>query len=336
MPSISMEVPMGAWLIRAGRREQWCLANGVAGGGFPEVEDLTKATTRDAVHAAVVTAYPAVTTHRQIGLSAQLHALRNRVVPGDLVALPLKARGHLALGRVAGAYAHVETETGAPGHVVRVEWQRTDLARAAVHPYLLHCLNTLVTVGELARPDAASRLEHLMESGTDPGPRTLDEPTQAVDLLDATTDRIRAHVAEAFPGPALAALVAEVLTAEGFACSPATNGLDLVAGHGPLGLDAPRLVVQVKPGTEPAGSGVVSQLLGLRSGLQADQALLVAWGGLSRQARTMADAQRFVLRVWDAPAFLDALLHAYPRLPAEVRSRMPLRQTWVLLEDPAS
>lgn len=41
-----------AWLIRAGRsgeREHWALRNGLSGGGFIEVGDLTHAGTREDV-----------------------------------------------------------------------------------------------------------------------------------------------------------------------------------------------------------------------------------------------------------------------------------------------
>ena len=50
-----------AWLIRAGRageREQWALRNGVSGGGFYEVADLTDATTRESVAALVAEGFP--------------------------------------------------------------------------------------------------------------------------------------------------------------------------------------------------------------------------------------------------------------------------------------
>ena len=43
---------MNVWVIRAGKhgeREEWCLSNGLAGGGFTEIEDLTNCNTRDEI-----------------------------------------------------------------------------------------------------------------------------------------------------------------------------------------------------------------------------------------------------------------------------------------------
>jgi hypothetical protein len=68
----------------------------------------------------------------------------------------------------------------------------------------------------------------------------------------------------------------------------------------PLGLDPPRLVVQVKSGGQ-VGAPVVSQLQGVMSTHQADQGLLVAWEGLSSQAKNALKNQHLRIRVSPVP-----------------------------------
>ncbi len=96
---------MTAWVIRAGRhgeREQWCLENGAAGGGWEEVGDLS-GLSREQVRARVDAAYPSETLGRQANWAGQLWALR-LVEPGDLVILPLKTTKMLAVGVCTGGY----------------------------------------------------------------------------------------------------------------------------------------------------------------------------------------------------------------------------------------
>jgi restriction system protein len=50
-----------AWVIRSGRygeRDDWALTNGVSGGGWPELTDLTPCQDRDAIADAVRLAFP--------------------------------------------------------------------------------------------------------------------------------------------------------------------------------------------------------------------------------------------------------------------------------------
>jgi restriction system protein len=233
-----------------------------------------------------------------------------------------------------------------------VAWQRTDVPRSAIRQDLLYSLGAFLTVCGVTRNDGAWRLERVLLNGMDPGARPTngskpgtakdedpsDETVASIDLGEAAWDRIRAFVGERFAGHALARLVGAVLTAEGYVCEVAPEGadggVDIVAGLGPLGLDAPRIVVQVKSQTAQVGIEVVNQLLGARASLHADQALLVAWGGITKPAKAQAESQRFLLRVWDAERLLSGILKSYSRLPEELRSLLPLKQAWILVEAP--
>lgn len=195
---------------------------------------------------------------------------------------------------------------------------------------------------------AVDRLEHLLAHGTDPGgvgaaptpsmgsgvaEQAVDEPELSANIEEVALDQITAKVAEEFSGHGLAILVAAVLEADGYRCTVSPpgpdGGVDISAGRGPLGLDTPRLLVQVKSGAQ-IGAPVVSQLHGVMSTHGADQGLLVAWGGLSKPARDALKNQQMRVRVWEAADVVEALLRTYDRLPEEIRTVMPLRQVWML------
>lgn len=351
---------MRTWLVRAGKageRERWALTTGHTGGGFGGVADLSAATTRDAVLDAVLAAKPDVKEQAARNFAAQLWALRDRIAVGDLVVMPLKSEPHIAIGQVTGDYRYEAADPDPDRrHVRPVQWRVTDLPRTVVKQDLLYSLGAFSTICELSRNDAAWRLRQLLEDGRDPGSRAsaaqvkpgragtgdevADDATDSaqlgVDVEQYAIDRIASRLIENFAGHRLADLTAAVLEADGFTCevSPegTDQGVDIIAGTGPLGLGEPRLVVQVKSEAGPVGQQVVQQLQGAMAAHGA-VGLLVAWGGITRQARQYLSTQRFAIKVWNSEDLLERVFQHYPALPADVRADLPLKQVWTLVEE---
>ncbi|MBA3280092.1 MAG: restriction endonuclease [Geodermatophilaceae bacterium] len=155
----------------------------------------------------------------------------------------------------------------------------------------------------------------------------------APDIADLGREQDRQLVARRLLGHDLTDLVAEVLQAQGFAgVSPsppgADRGVDILAGLGPLGMDAPRLAVQVKTGQ--AGVEELRQLRGTMAHFSAEQGLLVAWGGFKGAVRAEARTSHFSVRLWDAQQLLDQVFDHYDKLTPELRSKLPLTRIWAL------
>ena len=344
-----------AWLIRAGKhgeREDFVLENGIAGVGFEPVADLTAATDRDQVKGIVRDAFPDEKEKTVTNYAGQLWSIRSRVKPGDLVVLPLKRSSQIALGCVTRGYEYLADEPSETRHRVSVEWKRQNVPRTAIKQDLLYSLGAAMTVCQLKRNDAAWRLQRVLETGTDPGARvegiaaaedggaeSADSPEPVGDIERLGRDQIQAYVAEQFGGHRLSDLVEAVLGAEGFFTEVAPpgpdGGIDIFAGRGPLGLDSPKLIVQVKSSPEPVDAKVVRELHGVLTTHGAEQALLVAWGGVNRVAQRELRSQFFRVRVWDAENLLDAILRNYERLDEEWRAELPLKRIWALASEPA-
>ena len=158
-----------------------------------------------------------------------------------------------------------------------VDWGQTSVPRTAVKQDLLYSLGSALTICSITRNDGAWRLQQLLLQGHDPGARShaedsVDDGDDTVtesaesgfDLERIGRDQIQAFVAENFAGHQLSRLVAEVLKAEGFITQVAPpgpdGGIDVFAGRGPLGLDSPRLIVQVKSSPSPVDVKVVREL----------------------------------------------------------------------------
>ncbi|MXZ78422.1 MAG: restriction endonuclease [Acidimicrobiia bacterium] len=342
-----------AWLVRSGGRgesEDFALENGfAAGGGFNEIPDLTEVATREEVKEIVRNAFPDSSPRTVSNYTSQLWAMRC-VKPDDLIVLPLKTTSQIALGTVKDGYKFRNDEDLRKRHVISVNWQRTDVPRTAVKQDLLYSLGAAQTVCQITRNDGAWRLHQIMQTGVDPGARNeaveaiAGEDIEATDASESTfdlerigRDQIQAFVAEQFAGHDLAKLVAAVLSAEGFftqVASPGPDGgIDIFAGAGPLGLDTPRLIVQVKSSPAPVNATVVRELHGVLSTHGADQALLVAWGGVNKVARQELRSQFFRVRVWDAEDLLNAVLRNYEQFSEEFRADLPLKRIWTLVEE---
>ena len=339
-----------AWLVRTGAsgvHDEYALDHNVVFMGFHEIGSVAGCTSRDQVVSLLASSLPDANPKALLAWGAQVWAFASRIQVGDLAVLPLKGSGLVAIGRVTGDYVYEGDAPPERRHVRTVEWLRRDLPRANIERDLLNSLGAALTVCQLTRNNAASRLLGAAETGIDPGgppdsTRTEDQevPTDTAvtvtsDLVDTARDSITAFVHERFFGHAMEGLIAEILTAEGFVSEthgPGTDqGIDIVAGMGPLGLDSPRVLVQVKSSKSPVGSEVVQQLSGnIANHPGADQGLLVAWGGLTRPAMDVAQPLRFRIRVWTAKDVIDALLRVYPQLPQQLRLQIPLVQVWAL------
>lgn len=345
-----------AWVIRSGRygeRDEWALENETSGGGWREVPDLTQATSREDVEAIVNETYAQDPAGARTNFTSQLWALRGRITVGDLLAMPMKTTREIALGRVTTPYRYLADNEPGYRHVVGVDWIR-QVPRSAIKQDLLYTLGSALTIFSPSRHNAVDRLEHVLAVGEDAGSTRLqadtastsarqsttaaepadivDEPESQPDIDIIALDQITTRIAEEFSGHSFAHLVAELLRAEGFEADEAPpgadGGIDITAGKGLLGLESPKLIVQVK--TPQIGSEVVAQLNGLVHTHGADYGLLATWAGLSKPARDAVKHQRFRVKVWNSTDIVAALLRNYEELPEDIKERVPLRRVWML------
>lgn len=349
-----------AWVVRAGRdgeHEQSNLDTSRATIAW-NLGDLASATSREDVRKAMDAAYPDDSAGRLANHTGQVWAFRSAIKPGDVVLMPSKLQpGYIYLGKCTGPYTYDKNEPD-PGrrHQIPVTWKDEPVSKSVIKDDLLYSLNAIMTVFNPTRNNAGARLLALYENGSDPGstgapsssaqaPTTSPADSATTDVsdpelaptLEAIRDRIRTHLVENFPDHKLTRLVADILEVLGFRCEVSPpgpdGGVDIIAGRGPLGLDSPTLIVEVK--SEP-GAIDVKVLRGLHSAMtqhRADQGLLVAWGGVTKPAAREFLRDRTSFRIWDSEELLNRLFETYDRLPASTRARIPLKQAWVLDED---
>lgn len=327
------------WTVKggqAGEREERLLKQGLIGGGWEELPSLVGVSSQADLAQRYEAAYPNQSSATRSNYVGQLWSLVNRMHDGDLVVMPLKTNGTVAVGHIVGPYEY-RTDLGSDlQHVRPVKWIATDVPRDSFDQDLLYSFGAFLTFGRVRRENAVSRIMAAIKGKSTPGPapETEDAVETAPDVSALATEQIRQFVSAHFAGHDLAKLIGDILKASSFShveVSPpgADLGVDILAGCGPMGLDSPRLAAQIKTGQ--AGVDEFRALKGVMENFRADQGLLVAWRGFKGTVRNEARSSFFSVRLWDATQVLDALYEVYERLPDDVRSQLPLQRTWTLV-----
>ena len=343
---------MAVWLVRAGsrgQRQDWALDKGQAVIGWNEMGNLSQFETRDALLTGLREAYPEAQPARLYNFRGQLWAFAKRIKIGDLVVLPLKGQDVIAISKVTGDYKYQPDNPEDARHTRTVEWIQQDIPRSRFDQDLLYSLGAFMTVCQIKRNNAEERIKAIVEGRTPPPPSVpADETSEAtdetveplVDVSEYAATQIRSWITQKFTGHRLADLINAVLEAQGYVTEVSKpgpdGGVDIIAGRGPMGFDPPRLLVQVKGGDSQQDIKVLRELRGVMQDFKADQALLVAWGGFKRTV--LADARKsfFELRLWDAGDVVENVLRYYEKFPEELKTELPLKRIWVLVQEETS
>ena len=335
------------WTVKGGRqgeREDLMLSQGLIGGGWQELGSLEGVESKDELISLYRRAYPEFSDKKASSHIGQLWSLVSRMRDGDLVVLPVKTTGTIAVGRLTGPYEYREDSRDDTKHVRPVEWVATDIPRDNFDQDLLYSFGALLTIGRVRRDDAEARILGAIGSSSKAGVGAPDQPSQeevaetveeAPDVASTAGEQLRQFISRNFAGHDLARLVSAILEAQGFEVSHSPpgpdQGVDILAGSGPLGLDHPRLVVQVKTGQ--ADVETYRALRGTMQSFNAEQGLLVAWKGFRGTVRREARPDHFTVRLWDAEDVLDELSKVYDRLTNDIRSELPLKRVWALVPE---
>lgn len=337
------------YLARAGGNgedEDYALDHGCAIIGFQEYPSLEGVKDYTDVFKIVADKKPNAKPRAIGNWAGQLWAFALAMREGDIVILPRKLTSQVALGRVSGPYKYQKV-AGEFRHTRAVKWVRPDVTRTVFGQDLLFSFGAFMTVCRIARNDAEQRIAAVLDGKPDPGvaseaessskPTTgpADVDTATADLAQAAHDEIVAQIEARFKGHALAQLVDAILKTEGWVTTLSPpgpdGGVDILGGRGSLGLDPPRLCVQVKSQSSPADVVVYRSLQGSMQSFKAEQGLLVCWGGFNKPVRAEAKQGYFAVRLWESRDLVEAIYRNYERLPAEIQAELPLKKVWMLV-----
>lgn len=165
-----------------------------------------------------------------------------------------------------------------------------------------------------------------------PGEDEAEEGSLREDVLERAERLIEDRIV-ALDWRQMQDLVAGVLRAMGYQTTVsgegADRGVDIFASPDGLGLQEPRIFVEVKHRDGAMGADQLRKFLGGRRA--GDRCLYVSTGGFTKEARFEAEHSNVPLTLVTLPKLRELLIQHYERLDSETRTLVPLqRMYWPL------
>lgn len=336
---------MALWLFRAGSRgeyeKKFLDENRVFITWGSLKYDLSKLHSRQELIQLLEKTYPDAPYRRITNNASQIWPAVHDMKPGDWIVTPSKLKPAIHFAEITGEYEYHPKAEEPFHHSRTVKWFATDIPRSAFDQDLLYSFGAFMTICRIARNNAEARVRVMAKAGwktTGIHPTKADGDQElieeSVDLERLSRDQIAKLIDQKFKGHGLARLVEAILKAQGYTTyiSPEgpDKGVDILAAPGPLGFGNPRICVQVKSSDSPVDSPTLNQLIGSMQNVQADQGLLVSWGGFKSSIDKEIPAQFFRVRLWDQDNLIAELLANYDKLDEDLRAEIPLKRIWTV------
>jgi restriction system protein len=331
---------MALWLVRAGRfgeREDYALSKKVAVVGWDELPNLLNYANRKDLENSLKEIYPDAQSRKLKLWEGMLWKFSREIKPGDIIVLPLKARPVISFGEVTGQYGYDNENPDGAKHFIPVHWLK-EFPRTSFDSDLRYSFGSLSTVCGISRNNAEARIRAKLAGEIEP----LDEGEgdhleEVLDIEQITQDQIVSYIDQKYKGHELARLVGDLLMAQGYhvRVSPpgADGGVDILAGSGALGLESPKLAVQVKSGSSPVDFDVLRSFSGVMDRFRAEHGLIVAWAGFRGTVEREAVHEFFKIRLWDGGDLVQNLQKYYDKLPDNTKAELPLKRIWILVPE---
>ena len=329
------------WMVRAGRggdRVESFLEEGFAGVGFgaSELKSIPTTVSREGMFDLMRVANPQGSIGKIKSGASQLYRFLSEIQVGDTIVTGDPGTRTYYVGRVETA---PYVEAGAPLAIRRrVKWNgrvaRDDLSVSALNT--LGAIQTLFRLSDEVTQELAQHQHPIEQEPLLVVSKSSKTPTSEVvpeELLGAP-EKSKSFIEDMInrlDWDELQDLVAGVLRAMGYktrVSAPGPDrGVDIFASPDGLGLQEPRIFVEVKHREASMGAPAIRAFLGGRKA--SDKCLYVSTGGFKKDARYEADRSTIPITLVALPELRDLLLEHYDGLDEETRALVPLRRVYL-------
>ena len=324
------------WMVRnpGGQHADELLKRGIVGIGWGEAsQQVAKAKDPEAFYEIIRTAFPDYTDQQVVNAGRQLYKFAREIKEGDEVITYDSPLRTYHIGVVTGPLA---TDAQLPEYLVnfrRVDWkkqvERDKLSRNA--------RNKLGSTLTIFRPseDAAGEVKSFMQGKATAAPIQEEvSPVEVEDPLTSAQETSKELIKDKImrlDWDEMQHLMAGILRAMGYKTrvTPAGSdrGRDIIASPDGLGLEHPRIFVEVKHRKGAMGAPEVRKFVGGRDP-QHDRCLYLSTGGFTHEAKYEAERAKFPLTLVDADMLVELLVEHYDKVDTETRMLIPLRKTY--------
>ncbi len=335
-------------MVRAGRESIYVddfLTSSIVAIGWGELGQLSIGISKEEVLRRYLETYPGNSNGKAQNAASQIVRFINEFSVGDSVTTYDRDQRVYYLGEIRSDYRWSLGEIPEMPHTRNVHWTH-HAARDQLSPPAKNSLGAIQTLFQVAdevikelksqavplgetlekqrdMPSAPSKLEPVEETAVE-GQTLAEFREKAEDLIEGQISRLGWEEMQV--------LVAGILRAMGYrtTVSPkgADRGVDIFASPDGLGLEEPRIFVEVKHRpNQNMGSQELRSFLGGRS--EGDRCLYVSTGGFTKDARYEADRSKIPLRLLGLVDIRRLLVDYYEQMDEEARSLVPLQRVYI-------
>lgn len=327
------------WMVRAGRGGRYAdqyLEDGVVAMGWDEMGEIPDDITRDGLATLYDKTYPNVSFGKRVTGISQLSRFRWELRIGDEIITYDSATRIYLMGKITSDvfYRNQEDQSNAR----KVDWLR-HVGRDVMSARARNTLGSTLTLFKVPT-DVADELRKKAVPLSEAAPKDIGQAPDAEDVVEDenSLDIVRQQAEQLIEDllikldwQEMQDLVAGILRAMGYKTrvSPpgADKGKDIFASPDGLGLEEPRIFVEVKhrPGTQ-MGAPEVRGFLGGRSA--GDKCLFVSTGSFTKEAAYEAERSSIPLTLVRLPDLRELLLEHYDALDMSTRRLVPLEKLY--------
>lgn len=318
------------WMVRAGESAfliDEFLKNELAAIGWNELGDLYKTKDLKSIKEKLKVSYPNGKPSRINNHAGQIYRFRFEFKKGDHVITYNPTTRTYHLGEITSDYKYSESKSEFY-HIRSIKWNkevsRDDLSTTTKNS--LGSSLTIFNISEYAKNELFGYTNEQIESV---------ENDSEDDILDAIKDDIEEKAHEFIKDKIqnldweeMEELVAGILRGMGYKTMMSPNGADrgkdIVASPDGLGLETPKIKVEVKHRKGSMGSSNIRNFLGgLRPG---DKGLYVSTGGFTKDAHYEAERANIPLTMIDSDRLVRLIIQQYDDFDPETRALLPLKK----------
>jgi len=297
--------------------------------GWDKIGDLSKIETRENIKDLYGKVYPDAkkgTIPVHVGI---LYRFIYEMKKGDIVIFPSKLLPEILIGRVIGDYEYDSKEYYP--HIRKVEWLKT-FPRTKFSQGALYEIGAAMTFFQVK--NYADEFSAILE-GKDYVFQSDEIEKEAInfvadDIEQQSRDFVLKQINQKLKGHGLAEFIGHLLNLMGYntdVSEPGPDrGIDIIAYKDDLGVEPPRMIVQVKSSENEINERAVSELYGKVT--EKEFGLFISLGGFNRLAEEFAFGKAN-LRLINGYELVDLVYKYYDKLDGKYKGIIPLRKVYI-------
>lgn len=216
-------------------------------------------------------------------------------------------------------------------HVRYVEWEKKRISRDSLSRSTKNSLGSTLSVFEVQAEQAEEIIPLFQKDNLATIEQQSDDEERSADL-EEVFEKLQDRIMQLSPEQ-MEELVKEVLIAMGYIAERtpvgADRGIDVFASKDGLGLEDPRIFVEVKHREGKMGSAEIRKFLGGRK--SHDKCVFVSTGGFSQDAKYEAERATIPLTLVDIKKLSSIIERYYDNFSASGKILLPLKKVYLPL-----